>query len=192
MIDEFGILRPDPMHIDTVIKEHVPAFIENGKLLEENGLVVGTGGNLSMRVPGGILITSTQSLISDLKSDEIVFVFAADREHVYYVGSKKPSSETITHWVIYQERPDVQAISHVNTGPKDSKDITISKEEIAYGTIDLGYDTAAYLKKVDVVMMRNHGMMIVGQSLSEATKLTIETADREKPYIFVSGQQNNS
>lgn len=32
----------------------------------------------------------------------------------------------------------------------------------------------------------------VGNSLSEATKLTIESADREKPYIFVAGQPKNS
>lgn len=43
-------------------------------------------------------------------------------------------------------------------------------------------------KKVDAVMMKNHGMMIVGKDFISAVNLTIESADRNKPYIFEPGK----
>lgn len=191
MVDNDAAKRPDTIPIETIRQEHTHEFIENGKRIGENGLAVGSGGNLSMKVPGGILITSSGSILSDLKPDEIVFVPYADGDTVYFTGSKKPSSETINHWIIYQERPNVKAISHVNVGPKESKHITTAKEEIPYGTIELGYDTAALFKTVDVVILKNHGVMAVGNNLSEATDLLIDSTDKTKPYIFAPAQKSD-
>jgi L-fuculose-phosphate aldolase len=184
MIENDGTKRPRAIRIDDIIKEHVQEFIKNGKLIDKNGLAIGHGGNLSVKVPGGILITSTGSLLSDLKPDEIVFVGAADSDFIYFTGPKNPSSETITHWVIYQKNPNARAIAHVNTGPKDSKNIVVSEREITYGTKELGEDTARLLQKTNVVMMKNHGLMAIGNSLAEATQLAIDSGDRKKPYIF--------
>jgi len=105
--------------------------------------------------------------------------------------NSKHNWESPTHWAIYEKRSDIKAICHVNAGPKDDKNITVSTEEIPYGTTDLGYDTAKMLQQVDVVMMKNHGMMIVGHTLSEVINLTIDSADRNKPYVFVPGQKTD-
>lgn len=185
MVEDNSIKRPHAIRIEDVIKEHVQEFIDNGKLIDKNGLAIGSGGNMSVRVLGGILITSTGSMLSDLRPDEIVFVGAANSDAVYFTGSKKPSSETITHWMIYQKNPGVKAISHVNTGPKNSKNITVSEREIPYGTKELGDDIAMLLQKADVVMMKNHGLMAIGSSLAEATRLVIDAGDKEKPYTFI-------
>ncbi len=192
MIGDDGVNRPDCINIEDVIKKHVQEFIESGNLIEENGLAIGSGGNLSIKVPGGMLVTSTGSKLSDLRPDEIVFVLAANGENVYYFGTKKPSSEAVNHWIIYEKRLNVEAISHVNVGPKDSKNIIVSQEEIPYGTIELGYDTATLFQKADVAMLKNHGVIAVGKSLLEATKLLIDSTDKEKPYIFASGQKKSN
>jgi ribulose-5-phosphate 4-epimerase/fuculose-1-phosphate aldolase len=184
MTYEDGVIRPDAINIQELINRYINDFLISGKLIDENGLAVGSGGNLSIRVPGGMLITSTGSLLNNLNLDEIVFVTFADRDSVYFIGSKKPSSEAINHWTIYQEMPNVKAISHVNVGPKDSKNIITTAEEIPYGTIELGYDVVVLLKRVDVVMLKNHGVIAIGQNLIEATNLLVESADKNKPYIF--------
>ena len=49
---------------------------------------------------------------------------------------------------------------------------------------ELGYDTAELLKKSDAAMMKNHGVIAVGGSLTEATKLIIEYADKKKAFVF--------
>jgi L-fuculose-phosphate aldolase len=184
MIDSDGEERPEAISIQKVIDQYVQEFIDNGKKIGENGLAVGSGGNMSIKVPGGILVTSTGSNLSNLKPDDLVFVYEADENNVYYAGHKKPSSETINHWMIFKERKDIEAISHVNVGPKDEEHIVTTKKEIPYGTIELGRVAVNLLQKEDVIMLKDHGVIAVGKNLTEATNLLIESTDKEKPYIF--------
>lgn len=181
---EDGATRPDSINIQTITNKYAQDFIDCGKLLGKNGLSVGSGGNLSIKVPGGILVTSTGSALDNLHADEIIFVAEANRENVYYFGPKGPSSESINHWTIYEEMPDVKAIAHVNVGPRGDKNIPSTLKEIPYGTIELGLDMIPLLKKANVVFLKDHGVVTIGQSLTEATNLLIKSADKNKPYIL--------
>ncbi len=170
--------------MNKMIMKYAKEFIENGKWISERGLAIGTGGNLSVRIPGGMLITATHSPLSDLKSDDVVFVTSVDSDSIYFIGNKKPSIETIMHWKIYNARPDVFAAAHVNVGPLEDKNILISDHEIIYGTGELADDTANFLKESDIVMMKYHGLVAVGKNLHAATNLVVDSADKEKPYIY--------
>ncbi len=181
---EDGAIRPRAVELDDIVKKYTGEFRRIGKLLGNNGLAVGTGGNLSVRVTGGILVTSTKSSLGDINPDEVVFVFGSEEDKIFYVGQKKPSSETVTHWEIYKINPSVNAVVHVNTGPKDDGDTVTSEKEILYGTKELGEDTGRLLSRHDVVMMKNHGMVSVGKTLDDAAEKMIKNADRDKPYIF--------
>jgi L-fuculose-phosphate aldolase len=181
---EDGATRPDSISIQTLIDKYVKDFTYCGKLIGKNGLSVGSGGNLSIKVPGGMLVTSTGSALDNLHADEIIFVAEANRENVYFFGLKDPSSESINHWTIYEEMPDVKAIAHVNVGPKEDKNIPTTLEEIPYGTIELGLNIMPLLKKTNVAFLKDHGVVTIGQSLLEATTLLIESADKSKPFIL--------
>jgi len=181
---EDGATRPDSINIQTLIDKYAQDFIYCGKLIGKNGLLVGSGGNLSIKVPGGMLVTSTGSALDNLHADEIIFVAEANRENVYFFGSKGPSSESINHWTIYEEMPYVKAIAHVNVGPKEDKNIPTTLEEIPYGTIELGLDIIPLLKKTNVAFLKDHGVVTIGQSLLEVTNLLIESADKSKPFIL--------
>jgi L-fuculose-phosphate aldolase len=181
---EDGATRPDAINIQELMDKHIQEFIDNGKLIGKNGLAVGSGGNLSLRVPGGMLVTSTGSKLDNLHPDEIIFVAEATRDNVYFFGSKGPSSESINHWTIYEEMPDVKAIAHVNVGAKESKNIVSTPEEIPYGTIELGYGMIPLFKKTNTIFLKDHGIVTIGQNLTEATILLVESADKDKPYIL--------
>jgi L-fuculose-phosphate aldolase len=181
---EDGATRPDSINIQTLIDKYVKDFIDCGKLIGKNGLSVGSGGNLSIKVPGGMLVTSTGSALDNLHADEIIFVAAANRENVYFFGSKGPSSESINHWTIYEEMPDVKAIAHVNVGPKEDKNILTTLQEIPYGTIELGLGIIPLLEKTNVGFLKDHGVVTIGKNLLEATNLLIESADKNKPFIL--------
>jgi L-fuculose-phosphate aldolase len=182
MIGEDGYQRPDAISVDITltIKNHLAEFIQSGDLIDKNGLAIGSGGNTSIKVPGGMLITSTGSVLSDLKPEEIVFVLNVTDDAVYYIGSKKPSSEALIHWFIYKNRPDIKAVAHVNVGQKDSKKIKISPKELPYGTVILAKKTASILKKTNIMMMNNHGVVAIANTLLEATNLAIDSADKNK------------
>jgi L-fuculose-phosphate aldolase len=181
---EDGATRPDSINIQTLIDKHTQEFIDCCSVIGKNGLSVGSGGNLSVRVPGGMLVTSTGSKLDNLHSDEIVFVAEANKEKVYFFGAKEPSSESINHWTIYEELPHVKAIAHVNVGPKDDKNIPSTLEDIPYGTIELGYGMIPLLKNASTVFLKNHGVVSIGQRLLEATNLLIKSADKNKPFIL--------
>ncbi len=181
---EDGATRPDSINIQTLIDKYAQDFIDCGKLIGKNGLSVGSGGNLSIKVPGGMLVTSTGSALDDLHVDEIIFVAEANRENVYFFGLKGPSSESINHWTIYEEMPNVKAVAHVNVGPREDKNIPTTLEEIPYGTIELGLDVIPLLKKKNVAFLKGHGVVTIGQSLLEATDLLIESADKNKPFVL--------
>ncbi|MFZ3057568.1 MAG: class II aldolase/adducin family protein [Minisyncoccales bacterium] len=181
---EDGATRPDSINIQALIDKYAQEFIDCGKLIGKNGLAVGSGGNLSIKVPGGILVTSTGSALDNLHSNEIIFVAEANREKVYFWGSKGPSSESINHWTIYKEMPDVKAIAHVNVGSKEDKNIPSTPKEIPYGTIELGYGMIPLFKKTSTIFLKDHGVVTIGQSLLEATNLLIESADKNKPFIL--------
>jgi len=181
---EDGATRPDSINIQTLIDKYTKDFIDCSILIGKNGLSVGSSGNLSIKVPGGMLVTSTGSALDNLHDDEIIFVAEANRENVYFFGSKGPSSESINHWTIYEEMPDVKAIAHVNVGPKEDKNIPSTLEKIPYGTIELGLDMVPLLKKTNAIFLKDHGVVTIGQRLLEATNLLIESADKNKPFIL--------
>jgi len=170
---EDGATRPDSINIQTLIDKYTKDFIDCSILIGKNGLSVGSSGNLSIKVPGGMLVTSTGSALDNLHDDEIIFVAEANRENVYFFGSKGPSSESINHWTIYEEMPDVKAIAHVNVGPKEDKNIPSTLEKIPYGTIELGLDMIPLLKKTNAIFLKDHGVVTIGQRLLEATNLLI-------------------
>lgn len=181
---EDGATRPDSINIQELVDKHVQEFVDAGKLIGDSGLSVGSGGNLSIRIPGGMLVTSTGSKLDDLHPDEIIFVPEATRDNVYFVGSKGPSSESVNHWTIYQEMPEVKSVAHVNVGTSESKNIPSTPEEIPYGTIELGLAMIPLFKHANAIFLKDHGVVTIGQSLSEAVKLLIESTDKNKPYIL--------
>jgi len=181
---EDGATRPDSINIQTLIDKYTQDFIDCGKLIGKNGLSVGSGGNLSIKIPGGMLVTSTGSALDNLHAADIIFVAEANCENVYFSGSKGPSSESINHWTIYEEIPNVKAVAHVNVGPKEDKNIPTTLEEIPYGTIELGLDVIPLLEKTNVAFLKEHGIIAIGQSLLDATNLLIESADKSKPFIL--------
>lgn len=182
MIGDDGYFRPNNVSVDIqkTIEEYTHEFMESGNLIGQAGLAIGSGGNTSIKVLGGMLITSTGSILSNLKQDEIIFVTGATDNSVYFIGDKKPSSEALIHWSIYLKRPDINAIAHVNVGPKDNIKIITSPKELPYGTNLLAKKTASILKDNNTMMMANHGVIAVGDNLISATKLVIRIADKNK------------
>lgn len=91
------------------------AVVAMSRRVFERGLVSGTGGNVSVRVPGtnGALITRTGSSLGDLGPDDILHV--DDRGQVLdSAPGGRPSMETPIHLSAYALRPDVSAVIHLH------------------------------------------------------------------------------
>ncbi len=154
------------------------------------GLTPGKSGNISCRFyeEGVSKVAITRSEISKGKVgiDDIVIV---DMEGNRLEGDGKPSSETFLHLGIYNERDDINAIVHTHSphaagfsmSGKELKRLEgFGKIENPYiasvkyskpGSNELAKDTARMMKKEDVVILKNHGVVAAGINLDEATLL---------------------
>ncbi len=168
-------------------------LINCGKYMLNNNLAWGTSGNISSRVDDKtMLITASGTFMGDLKEEDFVLF---DLETEKNLSERKASKETPMHTGIYNNRSDVQAIIHSSpfytTLFACSKEPILSNlfienfyylENIGYvdyfhpGTRDLGEAIAEEAKKSDVIMMRNHGVVVMDTSLSEAL-MRLETLE---------------
>lgn len=162
------------------------AIIEVGHRLVQKGLVAGTWGNISARMPGGdtFLITPSGIPYPDLQPADLVVV---DLDGKVRGGDLRPSSETPLHTAIYKERPDLWGIVHTHSTyasvfAANRIDLPPVLEEMAQllggtvrvapyagpGTEELAAGAVASLGEAAAVILANHGVVGVGRTLAEA------------------------
>lgn len=98
-------------------REARQAVLEAARNMLEKGLVVGSSGNVSMRLPPDgerplLAITPSSRPYDELGVDDIQVV---DFEAKTVEGDLAPSIETMLHAGIYEARPDVNAVIHTHS-----------------------------------------------------------------------------
>jgi L-fuculose-phosphate aldolase len=134
------------------------------------GLVVGSGGNLSARVPGtdSCWVTGSGSWLDRLDRSAFVRVgiadgaVLADRVPVPRSGEPGPTSEIALHLATYQARPDVQAIVHLH--PQTALLLDALGEHIRLVTTDHAF----YLRRVARVPFRPPGSVELAELAAAA------------------------
>jgi L-fuculose-phosphate aldolase len=91
--------------------DHLPLrrdLIATALRMNHTGINQGTSGNLSVRIPGGFLITPTSIPYDELEPDDIV-AMDFDGGHA---GRRRPSSEWRFHRDILKARSDIDVVLH--------------------------------------------------------------------------------
>ena len=153
--------------------------------LVDLGFLIGTYGNASARVPGGLVITPSRVDYADLEPEDMVTV---SDEGAILTGSRLPSSELEVHRQIYLRRPDINAILHTHSLHATALSccqttipvIVEEQAQVVGGEIHctryvpagrheaLGEETARALGASNAVLLANHGVVNCGRSLDEA------------------------
>jgi len=175
-----------------------------GRGMLDKGLVAGTWGNISARIPGTqfIAITPSGKNYHEIRADQVIIV---DLAGSVIEGSFKPSSELPVHLAIYRERSDLQAIVHThsifasacavahNSIPAIIEDLV----QVVGGSVDVatyalpGTDILAQnvivaLAQKNAVLMANHGVVGCGQSLTEAMMVCELVEKAAQIYIYAN------
>lgn len=171
--------------------------------LEELGYVVGTYGNVSARIDGGLLITPSRVDYGALTPDDLV---AVSLEGHVIEGRRLPSSEMEVHRQIYCARPDVGAVVHTHSLYATAlsclhRSIPVIVEEQAQvlgGAIScsryvpagqhekLGREVARALGESQAVLLANHGTLACGRTLGEALFACRVTERTAQMYLLAS------
>ena len=154
--------------------------------LYTQGLTTTSGGNISLRISGGlILLTPSATDKGNMRAEQIAEIGLDGTNHTPQL---KPSIETSMHLEIYKRHPHVQAIVHAHppmasTFVAARKPINVRLIAEAYamvgepaiapyalmGTPELADSVAGSFKKdTFCVLMENHGVLCVGNTLLQA------------------------
>lgn len=184
--------------------DDVSKLIEVCNNLYDKQLVSGKSGNISIRLGDYIAITPTLKSINGLDEEDIVLVDFNSNP----LSNGKASSEVGMHLEIYKKRSDVNAIIHTHapytTGfafsDKKIKRLEgfgqIKKPYIASieyekpGTEELALSASNAIKEEDVLILKNHGVICVGENLKETESLAVFIEESAKTQ-FVSLMLNS-
>ncbi|MDC7233717.1 MAG: class II aldolase/adducin family protein [Spirochaetales bacterium] len=164
------------------------AIAEEGMKMFEQGLTVGTWGNLSARDPetGLIYIKPSGMPYPDIKAEDVVVM---NSEFEVVEGHRKPSIEFNFHIAIMNARKDVNVVIHTHPVyssvfgvlgedlPGVSEDFVqiigdkiINCEYALPGTPELAQHVVKGLGDRNAVMIPNHGTVVVGSDFPSAIK----------------------
>ncbi|MFQ5499985.1 MAG: class II aldolase/adducin family protein [Candidatus Zixiibacteriota bacterium] len=156
-----------------------------GQSLHHQGMIAGTGGNISSRLSGDVILITPSGLPKwSLEPEMIIRI---DLEGRILDDAGKPSSETLMHLEVYRRRADISACVHSH--PPYSTAFAVAgiplaenvlpetvlavghaplTDYAAPGTEAVAASIAPYLGTSYAFLLRNHGLLTIGRSLDEA------------------------
>lgn len=183
-----------PLRDDQIRLEIIAACLE----MNRSGINQGTSGNISVRCRDGLLITPTSLPYDRMTPDDIVQICLDGRVE----GARRPSSEWQFHHDIMAARPEVRAIVHAH--PTACTTLAIMGKSIpplhymvaifggydvrcapyaTFGTKELSDRALAALDDRSGCLLAHHGMIVTGNSLSQAMWRAVELEALASQYL---------
>lgn len=157
-------------------------LVDRSRRLVAEGLCVGTAGNVSVRVPEGVLVTPSGLDPQVMTPGDVVLVGASGQ---VLAGDRRPTSELAMHLTVY-ERTGASAVVHTHS-PFATALATTCEELPAihylvvqlggpirvapyalFGTPELAANLAAAMEGRSAVLLQNHGAVTWGRTLAKA------------------------
>lgn len=173
-------------------------LVDTAKKMSALGLTPGMSGNVSVRVPSGLLVTPSGMPYADLTPDDVVEIKA---DGSIRPGQRAPSTEWKLHHDILAARTDVEAIVHTHSLfctsistlrrsiPAIHYMVVLSgcdeipcAEYATFGSPELALNAVASLRGGNACLLANHGMVALGASLPAALRLAAEVETLANQY----------
>ena len=177
-------------------------------LLYERHLVTGVGGNVSARFGSGFLVTPSGMSLRAVSPESVLLVKSGGRVW----PALKPSKEFAMHLEIFGNRPEVKVVCHVHDpyviassnlvkpGSNSLPALTPGFAFFAYplpllpffvpGTAELAEAVRRQFlnHKLRALLLQNHGLITVGETLSEALNIAEEIHENAMVYLLTDGR----
>jgi len=187
---------------ESALREQLVMF---GASLYARGYAHGSSGNLSARLPDGLLVTPTNSCLGRLDPGRI----AKMSNEGAHVSGDAPSKEAFLHLAMYQERPAAQGIVHLHcthcVAVSCLADFSGLPPITAYyvmriralglipyyrpGDRALAEAVREKARKHHAVLLANHGPVVAGRSLEDAVYSAEELEETAKLFFLLEGRR---
>ena len=175
--------------------------------LFQRGYSVGSSGNISAKVEGGILMTPTNSCLGFLDAERIAKLDESGR----HVSGDKPSKEVFLHQAFYETRPEAGAVVHLHStyatalsclaalDPADCIPPITPYVVMRVGQVPLvpyvrpgdpamGDLVRALEGRHAAVLLANHGPVVSGPDLAAAVYAAEELEETAKLLVLLRGE----
>ena len=158
----------------------IPDIVRLGKKFEDLGLLKeDTEAIISLKYGKRLLINGSGSNLGEIKINDIIEIVDYDpvKKVTLTIGPKNPHVETSVHWLIHKARDDVNAIIHlksVKLSEKLIKKLPSTEGEKPPGTLDLAKEVLKTLRTSKKIIIKNNGVLFVGNSLKESEDLILK------------------
>ena len=101
-----------------------------------------------------------------------------EREFILAIGPKEPRIETPAHWFIHHARNEVNAVIQINDvkyAEKLEKKLPTTEKEYPVGTLEQIKEILKCLRDSKAVIVKNQGILFIGNTLEDAENLTLKT-----------------
>lgn len=161
------------------------AILEVGKRMYTKGFVAANDGNISCKVGPDTIWTTCTGVSKGFMTQDMLVKMTTDGKIL--MGSKKPSSEVKMHLRVYEENPDVMAVTHAHPPVATSfaiaginLDVAVLPEAVVQlgtvpiakyatpGTQEVPDSIAPFCKEYNGVLLANHGALSWGGDVFEA------------------------
>jgi 3-dehydro-4-phosphotetronate decarboxylase len=193
---------------DSTIQRLRERIAMHGQSLFDRGFTVGSSGNITARVPGGFLVTPTNSCLGRLNPARISLV----DDNWAYISGDKPSKELPLHRVMYETRPKTQAVVHLHStyatalsllpgvDPTNVLPPITPYAVMRVGKLALvpytrpGSDAViAHIRALEgrhkAILLGNHGPVVADQSLDDAVYASEELEETAKLMVITRAMQ---
>ncbi|NDG74774.1 MAG: class II aldolase [Synechococcaceae bacterium WB8_1B_136] len=173
--------------------------------MNASGINQGTSGNLSARLPGGMLITPSSLPYEQMQPEDLVALDLQGRPLEAGMPrrpSRRPSSEWRLHADILASRPEIQAVLHCHsihatalachgraippfhymTAVAGGDDIRCAAYA-TFGTAELSRLAVEALHDRLACLLAQHGQVALGSSLDQALRIAIEVETLARMYL---------
>jgi L-ribulose-5-phosphate 4-epimerase len=173
-------------------------IIDVGIALDRYRLISLSGGNVSQRIGGHILVTPSGMSYETLVPQDVVVM---DPKGKVIEGERRPSVDTVALLHIYNNMPEVNAVIHTHQ-PYATAIGLVMDELPAFCTtlvnatlgavtvapyssaasLDMGVRTVEYIGDKRAVILRNHGVVTVGPTVKDALYAAVYLEDACRSY----------
>lgn len=170
------------------VEEVKQEVLDSARHMLRTGLVEGTSGNISARLPTGDVVMTPSSLDYEvMKADDLVVL---DLEGNVVEGERAPTSEKALHLACLRAHSDLGAVIHshamfatmfaITRQPIPcvieefdvyvGGDVAVADYKLT-GSDELGDEVARHVADRGAVLMANHGLLTVGRDVADAMKV---------------------
>ena len=182
--------------------------INSGIKLDRYGLIALSGGNVSLKVDEDrVLVTPSGMIYEELEIDDIILM---DLSGKVIEGTRKASVDTKALLYIYNNMPEINAVIHTHQPYATALGLVEEEFKCNLTTLanatkgsvsvcpfssaaseQMGIEAVENLNGKLAVILKNHGVITVGNSLKQALYSCVYLEEAAKTYCIAKSMSDN-